>query len=37
MTTTYAEYAHPLWRRLLLTRETGIVAVVVAVILYSMA
>ena len=35
--TTYPEYAQPLWRRLLLTRETAIIVLVIAVVLYSMA
>ncbi len=32
---TYPAYAHPLWRRLLLTRETAIVALLVAVLLWA--
>ena len=35
--TAYPDYAHPLWRRLLLTRETAIIALTVAVIVYSLA
>ena len=33
---TYAEYARPAWRRLLLTRETAVVALLVAVVVYSL-
>ena len=33
---TYAEYSQPLWRRLLLTRETAVIALTVAVVLYSL-
>ncbi len=33
---TYPEYAHPLWRRLLLTRETAVIALTLAVIVYSL-
>ncbi len=36
-TTAYADYAQPLWRRLLLTREVAIIALVVGVVLYSTA
>ena len=35
--TTYSDYAQPLWRRLLLTRETAIIALTVAVIVYALA
>ena len=35
--TAYPDYAQPLWRRLLLTRETAIIALTVAVIVYSLA
>ena len=35
--TTYPEYAQPLWRRLLFTRESAIIGLLVAVVLYSMA
>ncbi|EWT00650.1 ATPase [Intrasporangium oryzae NRRL B-24470] len=35
MTRTYAAYAHPLWRRLLLTREAAVVALVIAVSLWA--
>ena len=31
-TRTYADYAQPLWRRLLLTREIAVIALLVAVI-----
>ena len=34
---SYAEHAQPLWRRLLLTRETAVIALLVAVVLYSIA
>ncbi|WP_148572938.1 ABC transporter permease [Nocardioides caldifontis] len=34
---SYPEYSAPLWRRLLLTRESAIIALTVAVILYSLA
>jgi rhamnose transport system permease protein len=37
MTMTYAAYSRPLWRRLLLTRETAVIALTVAVIVYSLA
>jgi rhamnose transport system permease protein len=37
VTTGYPDYAKPLWRRLLLTRETAIIALLVAVVLYSTA
>ncbi len=37
MSTTYAEYSHPLWRRLLVTRESAVIALLVAVVLYSLA
>ena len=33
---TYPEYSQPLWRRLLLTRETAVIALTLAVILYSL-
>ena len=33
---TYPEYAQPAWRRLLVTRETAVVALLVAVVAYSM-
>ncbi len=36
MSRTYSDYAQPLWRRLLGTRETAVVALLVAVVLYSM-
>jgi rhamnose transport system permease protein len=32
---SYAAHEHPLWRRLLLTREVAIIAVLVAVVVYS--
>ena len=32
---TYAEFSEPLWRRLLLTREMAVIALTVAVVLYS--
>ncbi|MFC4785581.1 ABC transporter permease [Nocardioides sp. MAHUQ-72] len=34
-TRSYASYAHPLWRRLLLTRETAVIALLVAVVVYA--
>ena len=34
---SYAEHAQPLWRRLLLTRETAVIALLAAVVLYSIA
>jgi rhamnose transport system permease protein len=37
MTRTYSEHSQPLWRRLLLTRETAVIALLVAVVLYSLA
>ena len=33
---TYPDYSQPLWRRLLLTRESAMIALTVAVILYSL-
>ena len=33
---TYAAYAQPLWQRLLLTRETAVIALTIAVIVYSL-
>jgi rhamnose transport system permease protein len=33
---TYASYAQPLWQRLLLTRETAVIVLTVAVIVYSL-
>ena len=36
MTRTYSEHAQPLWRRLLMTRETAVIALLVAVVLYSL-
>jgi rhamnose transport system permease protein len=35
MTRTYAAYAHPLWRRLLLSREAAVVALVIAVSMWA--
>jgi rhamnose transport system permease protein len=35
--TGYADYSQPAWRRLLLTRETAVIALTVAVIVYSLA
>lgn len=35
MTRTYAAYAHPLWRRLLLTREAAVVGLVIAVSMWA--
>jgi rhamnose transport system permease protein len=35
MTRTYAAYAHPLWRRLLFSREAAVVALVVAVSMWA--
>ena len=37
MTRTYSEHSQPLWRRLLLTRETAVIALLVAVVLYSLS
>jgi rhamnose transport system permease protein len=37
MTATYAEYSQPLWRRILVNRESAVIALLVAVVLYSMA
>lgn len=37
MSRDYASYSQPLWRRLLLTREWAVIALFVAVVLYSMA
>lgn len=34
---TYSEYAQPLWKRLLLTRESAVIALTIAVVLYSLA
>jgi rhamnose transport system permease protein len=34
---TYSEYSQPLWRRLLLTRESAVIALTVVVVLYSLA
>ena len=34
-TRTYPAYAHPLWRRLLLSRETGVIALVVIISMYG--
>jgi rhamnose transport system permease protein len=34
---TYAEYSQPLWKRLLITRESAVIALTVAVILFSLA
>ncbi|PKH39615.1 rhamnose transport system permease protein [Nocardioides alpinus] len=36
-TRTYADYSAPLWQRLLLTRETAVIVLTAAVIVYSMA
>jgi rhamnose transport system permease protein len=33
---TYAEFSEPLWRRLLVTREMAVIALTVAVVLYSL-
>ncbi len=33
---SYPDYSQPLWKRLLLTRETAVIALTVAVILYSL-
>lgn len=35
MTRTYADYAHPWWRRLLLNRESAVIALLVIVIVYA--
>ena len=35
MTTTYRDFAQPLWRRLLLTRETAVIALTLTVALYA--
>jgi len=37
MSRTYAAYSQPLWRRWLVTRETAIIALLIAVVLYSLA
>lgn len=37
MSTTYANHAYPLWRRLLLTREMTVIALLVAVVAYALA
>lgn len=34
---TYASHAHPLWRRLLVTRESAVIALLAIVVVYSMA
>ena len=34
---SYADFAQPLWKRLLLSRETAVIALTAAVILYSLA
>ena len=34
---SYPDFAQPLWRRLLLTREAGVIGLLIAVILYSRA
>lgn len=36
-TRRYAEYSAPLWRRLLLSRETAVIALTLAVVLYAVA
>ena len=36
MSTAYPDYSQPLWRRLLGTRETAVVALLVAVVVYSL-
>ncbi len=36
MSRTYPEYAQPLWRRLLATRETAVAALLLAVVVYSL-
>jgi rhamnose transport system permease protein len=33
---TYAEYSQPLWRRLLVTRESAVIALTAAVVIYSL-
>jgi rhamnose transport system permease protein len=35
MTRTYADYAHPWWRRLLVNRDTSVIALLVIVIVYA--
>ncbi len=35
MTNTYPNYAHPLWRRLLLSRESAVIALLVGVLLWA--
>lgn len=35
-TRTYADYSHPLWRRLLLTREAAVIALFVIVVFYAL-
>lgn len=37
MTRSYQTYSQPLWRRVLLTRESAVIALLVAVVVYSMA
>ncbi len=34
---TYPDYSRPLWRRLLLTRESAVIALLLVVVLYSLA
>ncbi|HYO32711.1 MAG TPA: ABC transporter permease [Nocardioidaceae bacterium] len=34
---TYSEYAQPLWKRVLLTRESAVIALTIVVVLYSLA
>ena len=36
MTRTYAEYSRPLWRRLLMTRESAVIALLALVVVYSL-
>ncbi|MGB3828764.1 MAG: ABC transporter permease [Ornithinimicrobium sp.] len=36
MSTTYADHAHPLWRRLLVTREMAVIALLLIVVAYAL-
>jgi rhamnose transport system permease protein len=36
MTRTYQDYSRPLWQRLLMTRETAVIGLLLAVVLYSL-
>ncbi|HEX7189028.1 MAG TPA: ABC transporter permease, partial [Actinomycetes bacterium] len=37
MSRTYADYSQPLWRRLLVTRESAVIGLLVVVVVYSLA